>query len=72
MAEYDKVPSRTAALAGATDWHKSTHSGGQNGGCVEVGTAGHLVGVRDTTLGERSPVLTFTDAAWTSFVHELD
>jgi predicted secreted Zn-dependent protease len=66
-----------AALAAASNWHKATHSGGANGGCVEVGGVPGLVGVRDTTLGAGSPVLACTEAEWAAFLagvkdHEFD
>ncbi|MBM7776009.1 hypothetical protein JOD54_006213 [Actinokineospora baliensis] len=65
------------ALAAATNWHKSTHSGGQNGGCVEVGSVPGLVGVRDTKLGSNSPTLAFSPVRWAAFTdsvrcHQLD
>lgn len=51
-------------------WRKSTFSdNGQEGGCVEVadlsdgGSA-----VRDSKLGEASPVLTFTAKEWDAFL----
>lgn len=56
------------ALAAATNWHKSSHSGGENGGCVEVGSVPGFVGVRDTKLGSASPILAFTEAEWVAFL----
>lgn len=56
------------ALVAATDWRKSSHSGGANGGCVEVATVPGLVGVRDTKRGAASPVLAFTRAEWAAFL----
>ncbi len=49
-------------------WHKSTFSDG-SGGCVEVRhdeTGGAQV--RDSKLGNDSPVLTFNAHEWDSFV----
>ena len=57
-----------AALAGADNWHKATFSGGANGGCVEVGTVPGYFGVRDTKLGQDSPVLAFTRTEWQAFL----
>jgi hypothetical protein len=57
-----------AALAAADNWHKATFSGGANGGCVEVGTIPGYFGVRDTKLGEDSPVLAFTPTEWQAFL----
>lgn len=46
------------------EWRKSTRSHA-NGNCVETGGA---VLVRDSKLGDGSPVLTFTPDAWAEFV----
>lgn len=42
-------------------WRKSSHSGGTPSNCVEVAHARAcgVIGVRDSKLGERSPVLVF-------------
>ncbi len=56
------------ALCIATGWHKSTRSEAQNG-CLEVTTeVPGWVGVRDTKLGVRSPVLAFTTVEWTAML----
>ena len=57
-----------AALSTETSgWFKSKRSGGQNG-CVQFnGSVPGFVGVRDSKLGDASPVLVFTVAeigAW--------
>jgi hypothetical protein len=49
-------------------WHKSTFSGGENGGCVEVASVPGVVGVRDTKLGATSPVLIFGTSEWAAFL----
>jgi hypothetical protein len=65
-------------------WRKSSHSQAQNGcveigwrkssysesanGCVEVGSSPAVVGVRDSKLGDRSPVLTFSRRAFAAFL----
>ena len=49
------------------NWRKSSHSF-SNGNCIEVGDAAAVVvGVRDSKLGDASPVLAFTGEAWTRF-----
>jgi Domain of unknown function (DUF397) len=50
-------------------WKKSLKSS-NNGSCVEVNVAAGLdaVQVRDTKLGEGSPVLTFTHKEWDAFL----
>jgi hypothetical protein len=57
-----------AALSVADNWHKSSFSGGANGGCVEVATVPGYIGVRDTKLGASSPVLAFTPHEWAAFL----
>lgn len=58
------------ALITAANWGKSTFSG-NNGGCVEVATLPGWVGVRDTKLGDASPVLAFTNAEWIAFLNGI-
>ncbi|NUT50528.1 MAG: DUF397 domain-containing protein [Saccharothrix sp.] len=51
-------------------WRKSSYSQAQNG-CVEVGSAAPEVGpvgVRDSKLGDGSPVLTFSRKAFAAFL----
>lgn len=51
-------------------WRKSSRSA-TNGDCVEIGTSTETasVGVRDSKLGEQSPILTFTPGAMAAFVN---
>jgi hypothetical protein len=57
-----------AAVSTATGWHKSTRSDAQNG-CLEVTTeVSGWIGVRDTKLGARSPVLAVTAVEWTAML----
>ncbi|MEU4739708.1 DUF397 domain-containing protein [Actinosynnema sp. NPDC023658] len=51
-------------------WRKSSYSESANG-CVEIGsspTEVGVVGVRDSKLGDRSPVLTFSRRAFGAFL----
>ncbi len=51
------------------NWRKSTFSNGNGGSCVEVADlpdGGRAV--RDTKLGEASPVLRYTEAEWKAFL----
>ncbi|MFE2750884.1 DUF397 domain-containing protein [Actinosynnema sp. NPDC059335] len=48
-------------------WRKSSYSQSANG-CVEVGSSPGLVGVRDSKLGDGSPVLTFSRRAFAAFL----
>jgi hypothetical protein len=50
------------------EWRKSSKSTA-TGGCVEARKHGAKVQVRDTKLGESSPVLEFTEHEWNSFLH---
>ena len=51
-------------------WRKSSYS--TNGaGCVEVAVAPGAVGIRDSKLGEDSPILAVTPADWSTFVNAV-
>jgi hypothetical protein len=54
------------------DWRKSSRSA-TSGECVEVGTSPDtpLVAVRDSKLGDGSPILTFTRGEIAAFVHRV-
>ncbi|SDY10602.1 protein of unknown function [Saccharopolyspora shandongensis] len=52
-------------------WRKSSYSGNDGGNCVEVGAAPSARGVRDSKLGESSPVLAFSCDAWASFLGKI-
>ncbi|MEH1012292.1 DUF397 domain-containing protein [Micromonospora sp. CPCC 206060] len=54
-------------LTGA-QWRKSTRSGGNGGECIEVAdNLADVVAVRDSK-DPAGPVLTFTPAAWATFI----
>ncbi len=57
-----------ACIEVAGPWTKSTRSGA--GGCVEV-RRDDLVLVRDSKLGDDSPVLSFDAGSWAAFVNGL-
>jgi hypothetical protein len=60
-----------AALHTATGWHKSTRSDAQNC-CLEVtAEVPGWIGVRDTKLGARSPVLAVTTVQWTAMLADV-
>lgn len=57
-----------AALRRATGWRKSTRSDAQNC-CLEVtDEVPGWIGVRDTKLGLRSPVLAVSTVQWTAML----
>ena len=57
------------ACVEAASWRKSTHSA--SGECVEAGHGAGVVGVRDSQMGDASPVLEFSPAAWRAFTASL-
>lgn len=52
-----------------TTWRTSSYTG--NGTCVELGPLGDEVGVRDTKLGDASPVLRFDRTALAGLVEQI-
>jgi hypothetical protein len=61
--ERRDVPSRLTRQR----WVKSTRSSGSNG-CVECRLIDARIAVRDSKLGEASPVLAFGSGAWQSLL----
>jgi hypothetical protein len=57
-----------AGIAGRS-WRKSSYSGGDNN-CVEIGTAGADVAVRDTK-SRRDGALYFSASAWQTFTENI-
>lgn len=51
-------------------WRKSSHSGGNGGGCVEVGQSARMILVRDTKDRD-GEVLTVSADAWEQFTTAL-
>jgi len=51
-------------------WRTSSYSGDNGGTCVEVGTTGPAVAVRDSNRSD-SPQLTFAPATWKTFTDQL-
>jgi Domain of unknown function (DUF397). len=57
----------TIDFSNLTGWYKSSHSGGDQGECLEVARGYNVVPVRDSKIsGGR--VLVFSADGWTSFV----
>ncbi|MCY7342578.1 MAG: DUF397 domain-containing protein [Pseudonocardia sp.] len=51
------------------EWRKSSFSGGNGGDCVEIADLpGGGRAVRDSKLGDTSPILHFTPTEWTAFI----
>lgn len=55
---------------GAATWRKASYSNGI-GNCVEAGHGRGVVGVRESQLGDGSPVLEVSPAAWRGFLAGL-
>ena len=51
-------------------WRKSSYSGSNGGTCVEVGTTGPAVAVRDSTHRD-GPQLAVAADAWKTFTDQL-
>jgi hypothetical protein len=51
-------------------WRKSSYSGSNGGTCVEVGTTGPAIAVRDSTHQD-GPQLAFAATAWQTFTIQL-
>ncbi|MCA1228687.1 MULTISPECIES: DUF397 domain-containing protein [unclassified Saccharopolyspora] len=49
-------------------WRKSSRSNTNGGACVEVALAGDCSAVRDSKLGQESPVLAFGTGAFDAFL----
>jgi hypothetical protein len=52
------------------NWRKSTRSNGSGGDCTSCASFGAQVLVRDTKLGDSSPILAFSPQAWHRFIDE--
>lgn len=53
-----------------TGWKKSIRCGA-NAGCVETARLSSVIGVRDSTLTDASPVLEFSRAEWAAFLERV-
>jgi Domain of unknown function (DUF397) len=51
-------------------WRTSSYSGDNGGACVEVGTAGQAVAVRDSKDPD-GPLLAFSADTWTEFAERV-
>ena len=54
----------------AVTWRKSSYSGNNGGNCVEVGTAAHVIAVRDSKDPDGS-VLAFAADTWAAFAERV-
>lgn len=53
----------------AAAWRKSSYSGDNGGACIEVGTAGRAVAVRDSKDPD-GPLLAFAADTWKAFAEQ--
>lgn len=49
-------------------WKKSSHSAGNSGNCVEARVYGPRFQVRDSVLGDDSPILNLTNTDFNGFL----
>lgn len=68
MAEWRRSSHCESGNCLEVAWTKSTHSGAD--GCVEI-APGEVVLMRDSKIGEASPVLSFGLAAWRAFIEDV-
>ncbi len=54
----------------AIAWRKSSYSGDNGGTCVEVGTFGAAVAIRDSNHSN-GPQLAFAPATWKTFTEQV-
>jgi hypothetical protein len=59
----------TMDMTGAV-WRKSSYSGSNGGNCVEVGTAGFAVAIRDSKDPD-GPRLAFAAVTWKAFAAQV-
>ncbi|MEU6131629.1 DUF397 domain-containing protein [Saccharopolyspora sp. NPDC047091] len=61
----------TAREIQAVSWRKSTRSNANGGACVEVALTTDHSAVRDSKLGQASPVLAFGSGAFGAFLRGI-
>ncbi|MEU8892884.1 DUF397 domain-containing protein [Streptomyces sp. NPDC048442] len=66
-----KPASTLSSTAVRENWFKSSYSGGEGSSCVEIADLSPTVGVRDSKLGNDSPVTTVSRTSWTTFIAHL-
>ena len=66
----DKESGRLTMDVTSVTWRKSSYSGSKGGTCVEVGTTGPAVAVRDSKHPD-GPQLAFAPATWKTFTDQL-
>ncbi|MEU7642467.1 DUF397 domain-containing protein [Streptomyces sp. NPDC039016] len=64
MGSTKGIVSDSSSLTG---WYKSSHSGGDQGECLEVARGHATIPVRDSKR-PTGPALTFSPASWSAFV----
>lgn len=52
-------------------WRKSSHSGDNYGQCVELAAAYGVIGIRDSKQRGNGPVLEFSRAELSAFLHTM-
>jgi Domain of unknown function (DUF397) len=70
LSRPDQESGRRTMDVTGTAWRTSSYSGSNGGTCVEVGTTGPAVAVRDSKH-PNGPQLAFTPATWKTFTNQL-
>ncbi len=66
-SSYSNDSGNCVEVGTAVTWRKSSYSA-SSGNCVEVAVKDITIGVRDSKLHGRGPVLKFSSAAWKVFL----
>ena len=70
LSRPDQESGRRTMDVTGTAWRTSSYSGSNGGTCVEVGTTGPAVAVRDSKH-PKGPQLAFAPATWQAFTKQL-
>jgi hypothetical protein len=70
ISEHPRTSIQFIRMMAVTAWRKSSYSGDNGGTCIEVGTAGPSVAVRDSQ-DQTGPQLAFSAGTWHAFTARL-
>jgi uncharacterized protein DUF397 len=70
LSRPDQESSRGTMDVTGIAWRTSSYSGSNGGACIEVGTTGLVVAIRDSKC-PNGPQLAFAPATWNAFTNQL-